>query len=79
MKMAELPVGIHGSDVLHILKGEGYDVKPWRLRAATLAGRIPKPFKTTSGEKAWKADDLPAICSYFENPVKPGRPKQSPT
>lgn len=79
MKLAELPIGIHGSDVLNILRSEGYEVKPWQLRTAHLAGRIPEPFKTTSGEKAWKATDLPAVCLYFENPVKPGRPKQSPT
>jgi|TARA_Y100000385_G_scaffold232294_1_gene244712 hypothetical protein len=80
MKLSKLPIGIHSSDVVGILRDEGYDVGIWRLRAAATNGRIPKPIKAKAGDHLWRADDIPAICRYFDNPIKPGRPKnESPS
>lgn len=71
-------VGIHSSDLVQMLKAEGFDVKPWRLRYAAQRERIPQPFTTASGDHAWRSTDLPRIRSYFRNPVGPGRPKREP-
>jgi hypothetical protein len=70
--------GIHSSDLLSTLQAEGFLVRPWQLRYAARRGRIPTPFKTASGDHAWRASDLPAIRRYLRNPVGPGRPRKAP-
>ena len=75
--MKAAPIGIHSSDLVALLKGEGFPVPHWRLRYAAARGHIPTPFTTTSGDHSWKADDLPAICRYFKNPRRPGRPPKA--
>jgi hypothetical protein len=67
--------GIHSSDLVQLLRREGFDVAPWRLRYAARQHHIPAPFKTGSGDCAWRERDLPAITRYFRNPRRPGRPK----
>lgn len=67
--------GIHSSDMVQLLRREGFDVAPWRLRYAARHHHIPAPFKTGSGDCAWRERDLPAITRYFRNPRRPGRPK----
>lgn len=71
-----VPTGVHSSDLVSLLQREGFDVNPWRLRYAATHGHIPQPFTTASGDHAWRADDLPAIASYFKNPRRPGRPRK---
>lgn len=71
-----VPAGVHSSDLVVLLNREGFDVKPWRLRYAAAHGHIPQPFTTTSGDHAWREDDLPAIARYFKNPRRPGRPRK---
>lgn len=78
MKQSELPVGVHSSDVVQILNQQGRDVGIWRLRHAASRGYIPKPFKTAAGDHCWRAEDIHRIATYFDDPVKPGRPKQGP-
>lgn len=73
---AFVPAGVHSSDLVALLQREGFDVKPWRLRYAAAHGHIPQPFTTTSGDHAWREDDLPAIARYFQNPRRPGRPRK---
>lgn len=75
MKSAHIPSGIHSSDMVQLLRREGFDVAPWRLRYAAAKGHIPAPFKTGSGDCAWRQNDLPSITRYFRNPRRPGRPK----
>ena len=75
MKTAHIPAGIHSSDLVQLLRREGFDVAPWRLRYAAARGHVPAPFKTSSGDHAWRQADLPAIARSFRNPVRPGRPK----
>ncbi len=72
-----VPTGIHSSDVIRLLQSEGFDVGPWTLRYAARRQRIPEPFKTASGDHAWKAADLPVIRQYLRNPVRPGRPRKT--
>jgi hypothetical protein len=73
------PTGIHSSDLVQLLKLEGYDVRAHRLRYAARAGHIPGPFVTASGDHAWRSTDLPAVRRYFKNPRRPGRPRKAPT
>jgi hypothetical protein len=75
--MTPVPVGIHASDVVALLRDEGLVVQPWTLRYAARQQRIPQPFTTRSGDHAWSPDALPAIRSYFTNPVRPGRPRKT--
>jgi hypothetical protein len=75
MKSAFIPSGIHSSDLVQFLRREGFDVAPWRLRYAAQQGHVPAPFKTSSGDHAWRQSDLPAITRYFKNPRRPGRPR----
>jgi hypothetical protein len=75
MKSAFIPSGIHGSDLVQFLRREGFEVAPWRLRYAAQQGHVPAPFKTSSGDHAWRQSDLPAITRYFKNPRRPGRPR----
>ena len=75
MKTAFIKSGIHSSDVVDLLRREGFDVAPWRLRYAASKGYVPPPFTTGSGDHAWRQSDLAAITRYFKNPRKPGRPK----
>ena len=75
MKSAFIPSGIHSSDMVQLLRREGFDVAIWRLRYAAKSGHIPAPFKTHSGDCAWRQADLPMITRYFSNPRRPGRPK----
>jgi len=74
--MTPVPVGIHASDVVALLCDEGLLVKPWTLRYAARQQRIPQPFTTRSGDHAWSPDALPAIRTYFQNPIRPGRPRK---
>jgi hypothetical protein len=74
--MTPVPVGIHASDVVALLKDEGLPVQPWSLRYAARRQRIPQPFLTRSGDHAWSPDALPAIRCYFQNPIRPGRPRK---
>jgi hypothetical protein len=74
--MTPVPVGIHASDVVALLRNEGLPVQPWTLRYAARRLRIPQPFLTRSGDHAWSPDALPAIRQYFQNPVRPGRPRK---
>jgi hypothetical protein len=73
------PTGIHSSDLVQLLKLEGYDVRAHRLRYAARAGHIPGPFVTASGDHAWRSADLPAVRRYFKNPRRPGRPRKAQT
>ena len=73
------PTGIHSSDLVQLLRLEGYDVRAHRLRYAARAGHIPGPFTTASGDHAWRSTDLPAVRRYFKNPRRPGRPRKAPT
>ncbi len=74
-----LPVGVHSSDVVQLLKQQqGRHIGIWRLRHAASRGYIPQPFKTTAGDHCWRAEDLPVIADYFDDPVKPGRKKHAP-
>ena len=75
----DIPVGIHSSDMVQLLRREGIEVASHRLRYAARAGTIPAPFKTASGNMAWPPDDLPLIAKYFRNPRRQGRPKSSLT
>lgn len=75
MKAGFIKAGIHSSDLVQLLRREGFDVHPWRLRYAASKGYIPDPFRTVSGDHAWRQADVPAITRYFKNPRKPGRPK----
>jgi hypothetical protein len=52
MKSAFIPSGIHSSDLVQLLRREGFDVAIWRLRYAAKSGHIPAPFKTNSGDCA---------------------------
>ena len=75
--MVRVQSGIHSSDLVRLLQGEGFDrVQPWTLRHAVRRGRIPEPFTTASGDHAWPASALPAIRRYFRKPVGPGRPRK---
>jgi hypothetical protein len=74
--MPKVPSGIHSSDLVRLLQGEGYRVQPWTLRHAARTSRIPEPFTTASGDHAWPASALPAIRRYFRNPARPGRPRK---
>jgi hypothetical protein len=74
--MTPVPVGIHASDVVALLRDEGLVVQPWTLRYAARRQRIPPPFTTRSGDHAWSPDALPAIRRYFTNPIRPGRPRK---
>jgi len=74
-----LPAGIHSSDLVQLLRSEGFDrVHAWTLRYAAKRCRIPRPFTTASGDHAWRVDDLPTIRRYLQSPVKPGRPRKVP-
>jgi hypothetical protein len=73
---SNLPNGIHSSDLVRLLRDEGFTVHPWNLRYAARRHRIPEPFTTASGDHAWKPADLPVIRRYFRNPVGPGRPRK---
>ena len=75
--MTPVPVGVHASDVVALLRDEGLVVQPWTLRYAARQQRIPQPFTTRSGDHAWSPDALPAIRRYFQNPVRPGRPRKT--
>lgn len=72
-----LPAGIHSSDLVQLLRAEGYTVHPWTLRYAAQRRRIPEPFTTASGDHAWRPRDVPQIRRYLRNPVGPGRPRKS--
>ena len=72
-----IPLGIHSSDLLQTMRRQSLDVKPWRLRYAAVHGHIPQPFRLTSGDLAWRADDVPAVVTYFRNPRRPGRPRKA--
>jgi hypothetical protein len=73
-----LPAGIHSSDVVKLLRAEGFDhAQPWTLRYAARRNRIPMPFTTASGDHAWRSTDLPAIRQYLRHPVRPGRPRKT--
>jgi hypothetical protein len=72
-----VPLGVHSSDLVKALHRESLDVKPWRLRYAAAQGHIPQPFTTASGDLAWRADDVPAVVTYFRNPRRPGRPRKA--
>jgi hypothetical protein len=75
-----VPTGIHSSDLVRLLQSEGFDhASPWTLRYAARRKRIPEPFKTHSGDHAWRAADLPAIRRYLRSPVRPGRPRKVTT
>lgn len=75
--MKNVQTGVHSSDLVQLLRGEGFDrVQPWTLRYAARHRRIPEPFTTASGDHAWRASDLPAIRRYLRNPVRPGRPRK---
>lgn len=75
--MKTMPTGIHSSDLVRLLRSEGFDsVHPWTLRYAARRRRIPEPFTTASGDHAWRAADLPTIRRYLRNPVRPGRPRK---
>jgi len=76
--MKNVPVGVHSSDVVQLLRQQGRQIGIWRLRHAASRGYIPRPFKTAAGDHCWRADDLPAIADYFDDPVKPGRKKHAP-
>lgn len=74
---SNLPAGIHSSDLVQLLRAEGFDhAKPWTLRYAARLNRIPRPFTTASGDHAWRSSDLPAIRRYLRNPARPGRPRK---
>ena len=73
--MTYLKAGVHSSDLIHYLKGEGFAVEKWRLRHAAKKGHIPSPTKTHSGDLTWRPDDVPVIKKYFQNPKRQGRPK----
>ena len=74
---ANLPAGIHSSDLVQLLRAEGFShARPWTLRYAVRRNRIPQPFTTASGDHAWRSTDLPAIRHYLRNPVRPGRPRK---
>lgn len=73
---ATVPTGIHSSDLVQLLRSEGYTVNPWTLRYAARRNRIPEPFTTASGDHAWRPADLPVIRRYLRNPVGPGRPRK---
>jgi hypothetical protein len=72
-----IPLGIHSSDLIQTMRRQSLDVKPWRLRYAASHGHIPQPFTTASGDLAWRADDVPAVVAYFQNPRRPGRPRKA--
>jgi hypothetical protein len=72
-----VPAGVHSSDLIQALHRENLDVGPWRLRYAASRGHIPQPFRLTSGDLAWRADDVPAVVTYFRNPRRPGRPRKA--
>lgn len=75
--MRNVQTGIHSSDLVRLLQSEGFDtVHPWTLRYAASRRRIPEPFRTASGDHAWRAADLPQIRRYLRNPVRPGRPRK---
>lgn len=75
--MKNVPMGIHSSDLVELLRAEGFDhARPWTLRYAAQRDRIPRPFTTASGDHAWRASDLPTIRRYLRNPVRPGRPRK---
>ena len=75
---ASVPAGIHSSDLVRLLQAEGFkNARPWTLRYAARRQRIPEPFRTASGDHAWKPADLPVIRRYLKNPVGPGRPRKS--
>lgn len=76
--LKNIPVGVHSSDVVQLLSRKGRDIGVWRLRYAARQGYIPKPFKTAAGDHCWRAEDLPVIARYFDDPVQPGRPKNAP-
>jgi hypothetical protein len=71
--------GVHSSDLVQLLRREGYEVGPWRLRYAARQRHIPAPFKTKSGNCAWRQGDIQAIVRYFQNPRRQGRPKKERT
>jgi hypothetical protein len=71
-----VPHGIHSSDLVQLLRAEGFPVHPWTLRYAARRQRIPEPFRTASGDHAWRPADLPVIRRYLRNPVGPGRPRK---
>lgn len=73
----DIPTGIHSSDLVRLLQAEGYRVRPWTLRYAARQQRIPEPFRTASGDHAWRPADLPVIRRYLKNPVGPGRPRKA--
>jgi hypothetical protein len=76
--MRNLPHGIHSSDLVVLLRSEGFDqVHPWTLRYAAKRQRIPAPRRTASGDHTWRPNDLPAIRNYLRNPVRPGRPRKA--
>jgi hypothetical protein len=68
--------GVHGSDVVQLLRREGLEVPPHRLRYAARMRYVPQPFTTASGDHAWRASDLPVIVRYFRKPRRPGRPRK---
>lgn len=68
--------GIVASDVRQLLRREGLEVAPHRLRYAAQQRYVPAPFTTASGDHAWRAADVPAIVRYFRKPRRPGRPRK---
>jgi hypothetical protein len=72
-----VPAGVHSSDLIQALHRENLEVGPWRLRYSANRGHIPQPFRLASGDLAWRADDVPAVVTYFRNPRRPGRPRKA--
>lgn len=61
------------AEVVSRVQGEfGIALNESRLRRAAKAGRIPRPQE----KGGWLPDDIPAIATYFQNPVGRGRPKR---
>lgn len=75
--MLTIPLGLHSGDLREWLRqAHGIEITARQLNYAAVNDRIPKPLTTASGDHAWRPDDLPAVLSYFRDPVKPGRPRR---
>jgi len=72
-----MKVGIHISDLVVGLRGEGFEFVTARiLRHAVLRGRIPANGLTASGDYYWTLSSVAAIRKYFKRPVRTGRPSK---
>ena len=62
------------SEALNLLRNEGLDARPGRLRTGLASGKIARPGKDRSGNLMFSARTLESCRVYLRN-ARPGRPR----